>query len=148
VGRTHNLKRLAKLYGMVVDLNAMQMKAAAAAVFEVRQASEELVARRFESAAEGRAGLARGSRLEALAAEKVAIKEEARANLLARLEAERQVRFEAAVAAHRESRVEAGQVKGLVERVRVKEECARDRRAQAESDDRFLSRREWLRSNG
>jgi hypothetical protein len=137
------LKRLAKLYGMVEDLNAMQVKAAAASVFEVERAAEDLAARRLEGAAAGRAGLARGSRLEALSVEKSAVRDEARAELLARLGAERRVLLEAAVETHRESRVEARQVDGLVERTRETEELERDRREQRESDDRFLSRRSW-----
>lgn len=146
MGRAGGLQRLGKLYGMVEKLNAMQVKAASAAVFEVERASCELVARRAQGAADGRAGLARGSRLEALSVEKSAQQDAARAELLAKAGAERRVRLEAALAAHRESRMEALQVDGLAERVREDEELAYARRAQAESDDRFLSRREWLRS--
>jgi hypothetical protein len=60
--------------------------------------------------------------------------------------AERRVALEAAVEAHLASRVEARQVEGLLERVRVREKREAERRAQAESDDRFLSRRSWLGS--
>ncbi len=139
------LKRLSKLYGLVENLKVMQVKAAASAVFEVERATDELTARRMRGAEEGRAGLERGSRLESLAEEQSASKDEARAELLTRLGAERRLELEAAVEAHRESRMEARQVDGLVERVRAREELERDRRAQRESDDRFLSRREWLR---
>ena len=138
------LKRLAKLYGMVEDLHAMQVKAAAAAVFEVERAEREMVARRLAGAAEGRAGLERGSRLEALSAEKSAMRDEARAELLARVSVERRALLDAALEAHRESRMEAAQVEGLAQRVRASEEWERERRAQAESDDRYLSRRAWL----
>jgi hypothetical protein len=122
------------------------VKAAAAAVYEVEHAQEELVARRLEGAAEGRAGLERGSRMESLAAEQSAIQDRARAELLVRMGAERRVALEAAVEAHLASRVEARQVEGLLERVRVREKREAERRAQAESDDRFLSRRSWLGS--
>jgi hypothetical protein len=142
------LKRLAKLYGMVETLNALQVKGAAAAVFEVERAEAELSARRVQGAAAAREGLARGSRLEALSVEKSCANDEARAALLAKAGAERSVRLEAAVMAHRESRMEARQVDGLVDRVQAAEEWERERRAQGESDDRFLSRREWLRGKG
>ena len=133
---------------MVEDLHAMQAKAAAAAVFEVERVEAELAARRAQGAAEGRDGLARGSRLEALAAEKGAVQDTARAELLARVGSERRLQLEAAVQAHRESRIETRQLAGLVDRVKASEDFERERRAQAESDDRFLSRREWLRGKG
>ncbi len=129
---------------MVENLHAMQVKAAAAAVFEVERAEEEMAAHRMTGAAVGREGLTRGSRVEALSAEKSAVQDEARAALLARVGAERREQLGIAMEAHRESRVEAAQVEGLVERVQMREETERERRAQAESDDRYLSRRAWL----
>jgi hypothetical protein len=125
----------------------MQVKAAAAAVFEVERAVEEIALRREQGVSAGRLGLAHGSRLEALAAEKSAINDEARAELLVKVGTERRGLLEAAVERHRESRMEAKQVDGLVERARAAEDAERERRAQAESDDRFLSRREWLRNS-
>ncbi len=139
------MKRLEKLYAVVESRYALEVKAAAAAVFEVERAQEQLAARRLESAAEGRAGLERGSRLESLAAEKSAMHDDARAALLARMAAERRTQLDAAVEAHQASRVEARQAEGLLERARVREKREAERRAQAESDDRFLSRRSWLR---
>lgn len=125
----------------------MQVKASAAAVFEVERAVQDLAARRVQGVAEGRAGLARGSRLEALAEDLGSAKDKLRAEMLARVGAERRVRLEAAIEAHRGSRVESRQVDGLVERVKASAQLEDERRAQAESDDRFLSRREWLRAH-
>ena len=146
MGGARGLKRVAKLFAMVEDLNAMQVKAAAAAVFEVERAAEELAAARMRGAAEGRAGLARGSRVEALSSDQSASKDVARAELLGRLEAERRSTLTTLVEIHRVSRIEARQVEGLIERLEINEATQRDRQTQAESDDRYLSRRAWMRS--
>jgi hypothetical protein len=139
------LKRLAKLYGMVEGLHALEVKAAAASVFEVDRALESLTMRRLEGAVGGRDGVARGSRVEALSAEKSAEQDRARAELLARVAQERRLQLEAAVLAHRESRMETRQIDGLAGRLLTEAELERDRRDQAESDDRFVSRQIWMR---
>ena len=129
---------------MVEDLHGMRVKAAAAALFEVEQAEEQLAARKLRGAVDARAGWERGSRLEALAAETSAVNDAARAELLGKVAGERRQQLQAALQAHRESRLEAQQVEGLAKRVRTREQSDAERRAQSESDDRFLSRRLWL----
>jgi hypothetical protein len=144
--KPRGLRRIAKLYGMVEEVRALQARASAAAVFEVERAVERLKEAEQEGIEMGRAGLERGSRVEAVSANASAVNDRERYKLLARLKVERQLAYEAAVELHRESRVELRQIEGLVERTRLKEDAETERRAQLASDDRFLSLREWMRA--
>jgi hypothetical protein len=140
------LKRLAKLYGMVENLHAMQVRAAAGDVDEVDQAVSQLSAVKRDEVRQGRVALARGSRVESMAAERTAAASEVRRALLERMRAERRLTHEVALDAHRMSRLELRQVDRIVERVEKKKDVVAERRAQGTMDDRFLSRREWMRA--
>jgi hypothetical protein len=145
-GTGSGLKRLAKLYGMVENLHAMQLRAAAGAVDEVDEATARMHATRRDEVSQGRLALAHGSRVESMAVEKTAAANEARHKVLGRMKVERKDQHAAAGAAHRASRMERRQIDGVVERARVAAELEGERRAQGTSDDRFLSRREWMRA--
>jgi hypothetical protein len=140
------LNRLAKLYGMVEGLTAMQARMAAGAVFEMDQAEARLAERQKREQSEGRAGIARGSRIEALAAERSVAVDASRREWLAQMKIERERLYALAVEAHRESRMESRQIDGMLSRKRVAEEIESGRRTQNAADDRYLSRREWLRT--
>ena len=140
------LKRLAKLYGMVETLHAMRVKAASGAVDEVERVTERLGVARRDEVSLAQAALERGSRVESMAAERTAAAGEVRRMLLARMRVERTVVYEAEVEAHRVSRLELRQIDGIVVRTQKKEQAKEERRAQEISDDRYLSRREWMRA--
>jgi hypothetical protein len=140
------LKRLAKLYGMVENLHAMQVRAAAGAVDEVERAAQQMSVVKRDEVSQGRAALARGSRVESMAVERTATANEVRRMLLERIRAERRLTHEVALDAHRMSRLELRQIEGIVERVERKQDVVTERRAQGTMDDRFLSRREWMRA--
>lgn len=139
------LGRLARLYGMVERLNAMQVRAAAAAVFEVDRAAERLERESRQDLATGREAMERGSRIEQIAAENRAKLDQQRRESLSRMKAERQLQYEAAAETHRESRMEALQIEGIADRARAAAAVESERRAQHAADDRYLSRREWIR---
>jgi len=140
------LSRLARLYGMVERLNAMQARAAAASVFEVERAAERLERERQEEMNTGREAMVRGSRVEQIAAENRAKLDAERREALTRMKAERQLLYDEAAETHRESRIELRQIDGMVERTRAAAETEAERRAQHAADDRYLSRREWMRA--
>lgn len=126
-------------------MKAVQLKMAATALAEVDAVLVGRSAQRLEDRTAARDGLARGSRLETWMAEHNSNTDQARVELRKRLAEERRAALLAATEAHRESRMEARRINGLMVRIRLAEELERQRRSQAESDDRFLSRREWLR---
>lgn len=138
------LKRLEKLFVMMEDLRALQMRVATGAVVEVDRALTRLSEVQEREGSEARVGLEQGSRVELMAAEESAAKEKERRELLLRLREERVEARDAAAEAHRESRVELRQVEGIVERRREQQAMLDGRREQNASDDRFLARRAWL----
>jgi hypothetical protein len=140
------LKRLAKLYGLVEQRNAMQVRAAAGAMHEVERAVEHLALSRHAELSTGRTALAQGSRVELMAAETTAAAHAQKRTLLAKLRIERRLVHEHAVLEHRASRMERRQIDGVVERSRAAAEVEMERRAQGTADDRFLTRREWTRA--
>lgn len=146
MGMAAGLKRLAKLYEMVENLHAMRVRAAAGAVEEVERAAAQLHMVSRDEASQGRAGLARGSRVESISTERTAGADAIRRGLLGRMRAERIMVHESALAAHRMSRIELRQMDRIVERIQEKIDIETERRAQGTSDDRFLSRREWMKA--
>jgi hypothetical protein len=58
---------------------------------------------------------------------------------------EREALWDAARETYRASRMQMEQVDSAVERTRMLEEMEATRRAQAATDDRYLSRRAWMR---
>jgi hypothetical protein len=139
------LKRLAKLYALMEQKNALEVRAAAMAVHEAEQAAQSLVAHRRVELSAARAGLANGSRIEALAAEHARGAYLIHGNHLRKLSDELRIAREQAADNHRTSRVERRQIDGVVERAKVVERTEADRREQGTSDDRFAARRQWTR---
>ena len=131
---------------MVENLKALQLRAAVGAVAEIDRAVDAMTRRKAEFGASARDGLLRGSRLEGLTAEQSAGKDDARSELLRQLGKQRQQEMQLAMDAHQASRTEARQVDRLIARLEVASELENQRKLQSESDDRHLSRREWLRS--
>ena len=139
------LRRLAKLYGMVERVQLAELQVA------TRDYEEAEQARRAEVEVAGAQGSAAREALvvgdaagwkvnEALGAAAVA-----RAGRLLLLGMERaEVREQAAVV-YRESRVRAEQMQRMAERARVQAEAEDGRRLQASADDRYGSRKGWLR---
>ncbi len=140
------LKRLAKLYGMVESLQAMQVRSAAHALDEVERAALHLVATRHAEVCEGRRALEQGSRVESMAAERSSAVTEVRRAALAKMKAARRTEHALAVETHRASRVELRQIDGMVDRMQTAALSEVERFAQRVSDDRFLSRRVWTQA--
>jgi hypothetical protein len=143
VASATGLKRLAKLYALVEQRNALEVRAASAAVHEAEQAAQTLAARRRVELSAGHAGLVQGSRIEALAVERTRAAYQAHGAHLHQRGEELKAARESSVEQHRASRVERQQLEGVVERARVEKRVAEDRREQGTSDDRFLARRHW-----
>ncbi len=70
---------------------------------------------------------------------------EVRARRIAGVRVEREMVREQARVAYQDSRLEMEQMESVVERGRVSEELEAGRRRQAETDDRYLARRAWVR---
>jgi hypothetical protein len=70
---------------------------------------------------------------------------EVRAARLEAMRLEREQAREAARESYQASRMRMDQMESAVERIRVQAEMEAARRMQAATDDRFLSRREWVK---
>jgi hypothetical protein len=139
------LKRIASVYKLVEQIRSLELKMAADRALEVERA-ERMAADSLElQESFARTGLIIGDR------EQWAAGEVMRSASAARLQSLREVRRQregvriAAETAYRLSRVESSQVETAAARSAAVEELDRARRAQQAADDRFLSRREWMR---
>jgi hypothetical protein len=141
-----SVARLALLYGMMERMRSVELRVAAGAVEDV--ACSAAIARkvRENQIAEGRAAMANGRREAWQVAETTRGVNEARIVRLAMLRAEREIILEQAVQVHRASRLNMEQMDRVVDRARTQAEMENGRRLQAESDDRFASRRAWLQT--
>jgi hypothetical protein len=140
------LKRLAGLYSKVEHIRSLQLRAATADVAEVVQAKQQHREGERRQALAGRTALSDGDRAgwsaAAMHAQFATLREE---RLDAMLE-EREIAREFAATVHRASYQRKEQIDGLVESAITAEAVIEERRDQADSDDRFLSRRAWLQA--
>jgi hypothetical protein len=139
------LKRLAELYGLVERMRGLELAAAAGAVAEVEQAGAVEGGLLREQAGAGRAALLAGDRAGRAMAEAQREAAEVRAARLEAMRLEREQAREAARESYQASRMRMDQMESAVERIRVQAEMEAARRMQAATDDRFLSRREWVK---
>jgi len=137
--------RLASLYATLERMRSVELRAAATAVEDVACAAAIAATVRGSQIENARAAMATGRRDEWQVAETMRSVLEVRMKRLAVLRAEREADLDAAVAAHRASRLEMEQMERVVERRQAMTRLEDGRRAQAESDDRFASRRSWER---
>jgi hypothetical protein len=140
------LKRLAGLYSKVEHIRSLQLRAATSDVAEVVQAQQNLRDGERRQALEGRSALARGDRAGWSASAVQAQFATQREELLDTMLNTRETAREQAAKAHRTSYQRKEQIDGLVESAIAAAAVIADRREQAGSDDRFLSRRAWLQA--
>ena len=138
--------RLTELYGLVERIDAAAARIAADAVAEaVRlRASEE--ACDVEQRRLARAALAIGDRAGWLVADSAGEFAEARAASLARMQAQREVVRDQALAVYRASRLKTEQMARMGKGEREAAALEDGRRAQAVADDRYGARLEWTRA--
>jgi len=136
--------RLATLYAMMERMRSVELRVAAGAVEDVVCSAAIAATVRENQIADGRVAMASGRRDEWQVAQTARAVVEARMVRLATLRAEREIALEKAVQMHRASRLKMEQMDRVVDRTRTHLSLEESRRSQAESDDRFASRRAWL----
>jgi hypothetical protein len=137
------IARLAGLYGMVERMRSLELRAAAGNLDEVASAQTMQAAVHRSEVSGSRAAFASGDREQWKVAETARALLEIRMARLNKLRAEREVKLDQAAQAYNRSRVRMEQMDRVVERERERLACEAARRAQAEADDRFASRRAW-----
>ena len=138
--------RLAKLYAVIENLHAMQVRAAAAAVAEIDQTALLVHKADQKDVTNASAGLREGSSMGALAVEQTAMAQRNRQLQLNQTRVQCADAHEAALAAHDTSRMELRQIERVFRHLETRRTIEVERRAQSESDDRFLAQRQWLRT--
>ncbi len=139
------LKRISELYGLLERTRAMELGVAAAAVAEVDSAGAVEDGVRREQAGAGYAALLAGDQTGWALSKARREAAEVRVRRLGMIRVEREAAWDAARDTYRESRMQMEQVESAMERTRVLEEMEAARRMQAATDDRYLSRRAWMR---
>lgn len=144
-GRALSFGRLATLYALLEQARSVELQQAAAGVRQIEraEAQERLVA--LEQARDGREALLSGDDWGRWVARVEGAAPEARMRRLAELRGERERMRLEALKAQRASRVSADQMKDVALKAQTQEAEKERRRVQAQSDDRFASRREWQR---
>jgi hypothetical protein len=139
------LKRVAQVYGLLERIRAAELSVASGAVLEVEQAKQLEAATYAEHAGVGRAALMLGDRAEWALAHAQQEAARVKTEKLEQVRAARETVRENAVVAYRQSRLESQQVECTLHQERLRLHLESDRREQNAADDRYLSRREWLR---
>ena len=138
------LKRLSALYGKVEQIRSLQLRAAAIAVAEIERSKSAHAAGEHQESIAGRMALESGDRAGWSASAMQASLAETRLEQLDALLDMRELEREQAATVHRVSHQRMEQMDGLVERATSDAAIVHERRTQAESDDRYSSRRAWL----
>lgn len=143
---TSGIDRLAALYQLVETNRSVELRIAASALLEVKQATAREILVRREQARLGRIALLAGEPEALLLASLEGSVAERRGKLLLPLEMERQQSCNAAADAYRLARLQHEQMQLLVANAKNASLIREARQVQAQSDDRFASRGDWLRS--
>ena len=138
--------RMARLYGLVERQRSAELRLAAQSEQEAAAAHAQESAAWREDRARSRAAVLCGDKAERLVAELSMELRTTQVTHLAALQSARAAVREQAWQAHRQSQLESDQMRRVAERLRSEAAKEADRSAQAQADDRFGSRREWLRS--
>jgi hypothetical protein len=139
----HALKRIAALYGMLDRMRSVELRMAAAAVEEVERVAAMHHAVSIDQQTCGRAALVTGDRAEWMLSKAAREFAEVRIAQLVDLREARAEVLDAAVIAHRQSRLKVEQIDRVVDRARTAQALDQARRTQAVADDRYASRRAW-----
>jgi hypothetical protein len=142
--RLETLKRLVSLYGVLEEMQSVELQRMTAALREARQAIgvQQQVWRsaRFD----GRGALMGDDRMGWEIAQTQAESAGWKRRRLEQICSEREVLSDAARGQYVASRLKSEQMKRLAKGVAVKAEVEEGRRVQAASDDRFIARRRWI----
>ena len=138
--------RMAAVYGMLEQMRSVELRAATIAVEDVACSAAIAATLRESQIAGAREAMATGCREEWQISETARGVIEARMDRLARVRAEREAALIQAQRVHRESRLSMEQIQRVVDQARLQLSMEETRRTQAESDDRFASRRAWSRA--
>jgi hypothetical protein len=130
----------------VEQIRSLQLRAAAVEVAQVVQAEAHEADVRRRQTAEGHDALTQGDHDGWLAASAQTDAAEMRQRRLEPLYQAREAFRLQANAVHQASRLRLEQMEGIVERTQARQTLEDERRAQAASDDRFLSRKMWLKA--
>lgn len=136
--------RLAAVYGMMERMRSAELRLAADAVEDVACSAAIAATVRASQITDARTAMASGRRDDWQVAETTRGVVEARIVRLAKVRAEREVALADSAQRHRMSRLNMEQMDRVVDRNRTQAGRREERRLQAESDDRFASRRAWM----
>lgn len=142
------MPRLVKLYGMLERVRASELTTASCALDAVRQAQKRAAESRLSEEMATRAGVLSGSLLAMSAEQAIRPAATAKRDALGRLAELRGAELVEANELYQGARRELHQVETLVAKARSERVAMEQRTQQGLSDDRFLSRREWLKRSG
>jgi len=137
------LKRIEALYGLVEQMHSVALAQASLSAREAEIAIARQCKQMVEARCGGREALLEGDRERRALTETQQESAGVRRRLLETVRLERESRKDQAREEYALSRVKSEQMKSVVAAIRAEEELIEGRRAQAASDDRFLSRLRW-----
>lgn len=141
-----SFERLARVYSVVERMRSVELRAAAAAVAEVTRAASFESAMTIEQRVLGHLALSAADRVEWSLAQAQQQAGEVRSARLNAMVPDLNGVHEEAQAAYRASRLQSEQMARAHARLMASLQAEADRRAQSVADDRFLSRRAWMRT--
>ncbi len=147
MGGARGWKRLATVYGLVEQMRSVELRAAAGAVEAVEAALRLEAAKLTGQGARGGKAFADGDGVDWAVGETTREYAVARMERLREMKAEREEVLDAAMAAHRASRVQVEQIESVLERAARTAAEEETRRAQAVADDRYAGQ-QWLKARG
>ncbi len=140
------LQRIADVYGLVERMRSVDLSLAAGLLAEAEEQRREEILVRTAEVGRGRAALALGDSVGWMIGEAERCASDARLERLGVVQRQRMSSYELAREAHNASRLEAEQMQLVLKGARDEQALVEGRRVQAESDDRFASRRCWEES--
>jgi hypothetical protein len=141
--RLETLQRLATLYAAVEEMHSTELQKMTTAVRDAQRAIGEEQEAAQSARASGRSALLTGDRVGWLMAETGQKTAGLRQRGLEEILREREELNDAAREQYVASRLKREQMKRVFEEIAARSEIEEARRAQAASDDRFLTRRRW-----
>jgi hypothetical protein len=141
--RLTTLKRLVNLYDVVEQMHSAELQRMMLTVREVEQSIEVQRSAVNLAGLEGRGALMTGDHIGRLAAETQREVAGWMCERLEKIRLEREALREAAKEQYAASRLKSEQMKRVVEGLTGQAKIEEDRRMQAATDDRYLSRRRW-----
>ncbi len=146
-GRQTTLHRLAELYKTMEALRSSELRRAQAMVWQVEQEIAAQLAVHCRTVVEGRTALEQADELGWQSARAHSVLTQRRCEGLEAIRVQRCIARDAATELYRTSRVQSEQMAQLLEDSIFEAKILETRRMQAESDDRYLSRRRWREAN-